>query len=133
MPIYEYLCEDGHVTERRGDLDEDTITCLHMTKLPVVAESGAAVAQAHYCNKSARRRPAYASQGVIFPGVGFTRTVIPPKPPDPKTEAGEPTPDWFEKLDEYAEKQHKDDVNYRDERKKQAKKMLEQVDRGALP
>ncbi len=40
--------------------------------------------------------------------------------------------DWFEKTDEYAEKQYKDDEHYRDERKDKAKKMIKQVKRGAL-
>lgn len=84
------------------------------------------------CGKVATRRPGYPSQGVIFSGTGFTRTVIPPAPPKTTTTPGEPVADWFEKTDEYAEQQYRDDEHYREHRKDQAKKMVDQVKRGAL-
>ena len=114
MPLYEYVCPEGHVTEQKGALDQATIECA-------------------YCKQEARRRPAYLSQGVRFPGVGFTRTVIPPAQPRPDTIHGEPQDDWFEKVDEFAEKQYDYDTEVRPEAKKQLKRMMEEVERGAIP
>lgn len=130
MPTYEYVCEDDHVTEQRGKLDEDTIQCLNLALLVGDVSDGPRVPV--YCKKLAKRRPAYLSQGVVFPGTGFTRTIIPPaKPRVPKT-AGNSAGTAFEQLDEYAEKQYKDDVNYEPERRKIIKKAEKVVERGGL-
>ncbi len=119
MPVYNYICPLGHVTEQKGGYDDAEIRC----------PAGNSVV---WCKEVARRSAVYPSQGVIFSGTGFTRTVIPPAPPKTTTTPGEPVADWFEKTDEYAEKQYKDDEHYRDERKDQAGKMIKQVKRGAL-
>lgn len=58
--------------------------------------------------------------------------MIPPASPKTTTIPGEPVADWYEKTDEYAEQQYKDDEHYREERKDKAKKMIDQVKRGAL-
>lgn len=128
MPIYEYVCPNGHVTEQRGGLDDAEILC------PECLEAAVDSVYAPLRDEQvlAHRRPAYLSQGVIFPGVGFTRTVIPPASPKTTTIPGEPVADWFEKTDEYAERQYRDDEHYRDHRKDQVKKMIGQVKRGAL-
>lgn len=107
------------MTEQRGGLDDAEIPCPECDD----DQKGGGIAT---------RRPGYPSQGVIFSGTGFTRTVIPPAPPKTTTVPGEPVADWYEKTDEYAEKQYRDDEHYRDERKDQAKKMIKQVKRGAL-
>ena len=113
MPVYEYACEDGHVAERKGGYDDIYIKCPD-------------------CGKPALRRPCYRSQGVIFKGVGFTKTVIPPPPPKPSTIPGEPSDDWLEKTNNFAGQQYRDDEEYREERKKQASDMVKQVERGAI-
>lgn len=113
MPLYDYICTLKHVTEQRGGYDDATIPCPK-------------------CKNIATRRPGYISQGVIFHGTGFTRTVIPPAPPKPTTKAGEPVNDWAEHTDEYVRKNYEDDKNYREERKQQAKDMLQQVDKGGI-
>ena len=113
MPQYEYVCTSEHVTEQRGGYDDATIPCPR-------------------CNELATRRPGYQSQGVIFKGTGFTKTVIPPSPPKKTTKAGEPVNDWAEKTDTFVRESYTDDKNYRDERKKQAKEMLEQVGKGGI-
>lgn len=111
MPTYEYVCPDGHVTEKKGKLDDETIEC------PVITCTDPREGITD-CGKKARRRPAYLSTGVIFPGTGFTRTVIPPAPPKPPSRP-ELTPDeHFEVMDQYAEEQYKDEINVRPERDK---------------
>ena len=69
---------------------------------------------------------------MIFRGTGFTKTVIPPKPPKPTTKPGEPINDWAEKTDTYVRESHNDDRNYREDRKQQAKEMLDQVKKGGI-
>lgn len=122
MPTYDYICPAGHVTEQHGGYDDAKITCYWPADRP----------DSTVCGKVARRSAVYPSQGVVFKGTGFTRTVIPPAPPKTTTTPGEPVADWFEKTDEYAEKQYRDDEHYREDRKDQAKKMIKQVKRGAL-
>ena len=113
MPVYEYVCDNGHETEQQGGYEDNDIECPN-------------------CRKSAKRRACYRSQGVIFKGVGFTKTVIPPPPPKPSTIPGEPSDDWLEKTNNFAGQQYRDDEEYREERKKQASDMVKQVERGAI-
>ena len=120
MPNYEYVCPNDHMTEQHGGLDDATIICTQLLKNALI------------CGHIATRRPAYKSQGVIFKGVGFTKTVIPPAPPKPTTIPGEPTADWLDKTDTFAQEQYQDDKEYRDERKRQAKEMIDQVKRGKI-
>lgn len=122
MPIYEYVCTYGHVTEQRGGYDDATILC----------RAAIEAFDRFLCGEVATRRPGYQSQGVIFKGTGFTRTVIPPAPPTKTTIPGEPVNDWAEKTDTYVRESYKDDNNYRDERKKQAKEMLKQIEKGGI-
>ena len=82
------------------------------------------------CGKIAKRCAAYRDQGVIFKGVGFTKTVLPPPPPKAGTEAGEPVADWEDHMHEYAGKQYEDDKEHHEERKKQAGGMIEEVKSG---
>ena len=68
------------------------------------------------CGKIAKRCAAYRDQGVIFKGVGFTKTVLPPPPPKVGTEAGEPVKDWEDKMSIYAHDQYKDDFQHHESR-----------------
>ena len=128
MPIYEYVCEHDHVTEQKGGYDDEMIPCPEVVLY--VEVSGDPLLGT--CDMPAHRRPGYISQGVIFKGTGFTKTVIPPSPPKPTTKAGEPVNDWAEKTDTYVRESYTDDKNYRDERKQQAREMLEQVGKGGI-
>ena len=122
MPLYTYTCVEGHVTEHRGGYDDVKIPCPWLQGT-----------SRQKCQLPAKRNAVYREQGVIFKGVGFTTTAIPPLPPKPETKAGEPVADWEEKLHEFADKQYQHDTNYRDESKEVAKKALKQLKRGAVP
>ena len=118
MPVYEYVCSNEHVTERRAGYNNVWILC------PV-------------CKKHAHRRAAYREQCVIFPDPSFTRTIIPPAPPKPPKHIGSrkkrpSTSQWYEQMDEYAEKQYKDDVNVKPERDKVIAKALRDAERGKV-
>ena len=133
MPNYEYVCDSGHVTEQRGGYDDADILCPEEITCTYDCDNCAPYhVCGSICGRIATRRPGYKSQGVIFSGVGFTKTVIPPAPPQPTTIPGEPTADWLDKTDTFAQKQYQDDKEYRDERKKQAKEMIDQVKRGKI-
>jgi len=144
MPIYEFVCitNPEHLTQKRTGIDEDTINCptcdiaatcekceLTDDEIP----SGYQKCDICHLHFPAVRRPFYEDTAVQFPGVGFTRTSIPPAPPKPTTIPGESTENWFEKLDEFAEKNYNDDENIRPYRKEQAGDMVKQLKRGALP
>ena len=81
---------------------------------------------------NAYRRSYYKDTGVSFQGTGFTKTVVPPGKPQPGTTPGEPTADWYEKLDRHAERVYKDDENVQPYRKEQAREMLTQREGGSL-
>jgi len=103
MPRYEYECEYGHVTEKRGTLDEEAITCLHIVE-PLVM--GPRAIPVRYCGKIARRRAVYRDQSVTFVGEGFTRSVVPPPAPVPPSTFGETADIDFEKKDEFAKRSY---------------------------
>lgn len=86
----------------------------------------------HDCGKPATRRPFYEDTAVSFPGTGFTKTVIPPPPPKAGTKPGEPTQDWYEKLDRHAERTYRDDEDVQPYRKQQAEKMLKEREGGSI-
>jgi len=94
MPRYRYKCPEGHEFECYASYNADTVVC---------EEHGL----------PAERQAVYRDQAVIFRGGGWTRSVVPPAPPDPPSSAGESTDVHFEKLDEFAEKQYKYDRNVR--------------------
>jgi hypothetical protein len=112
------------VTEKKGKLDEEEILCPALIRVPSPGNKP--------CEKPAHRRPAYLSTGVIFPGTGFTRTVIPPAPPKPPSRP-ELTPDeHFEAMDKFAEDQYKDEVNVRPERDKVIEKARKDASEGKI-
>jgi len=71
MPIYEYRCPDGHVTDQRVPMAEapgpDTVRCPQ----PPTTRS-----ERSRCGKTARRAEVNRV-GVIFHADGFTRRVAP--------------------------------------------------------
>ena len=129
MPTYIYTCADGHEFEAKRGYDDATIDCPCGVGIPDFPGEDRPVTL-HACGAPATRRAVYAEQGVIFSGVGFTRTIIPPAPPKPNTIAKEPIPDWEDKMHEYAHDQHQDDVQYRDARKQQLAGMKRELDGG---
>lgn len=143
IPIYTYQCPDKHVFDRRAGYNAEMVDCsvvlnpTTMTRRQLdLLNPDQQMAVAHganvVCHKKARRRPYYEDTAVSFTGTGFTQTIIPPGKPKAGTKAGEPTGDWFEKLDRHAEAVYKDDENVQPYRKEQAKKMLTERDRGAI-
>ena len=96
MPTYEYLCPACDHTF------EETAVAYDTDKLPCPK-----------CHQIARRVPVYREQGVIFSGSGFTRSVVPPARPLPRSTRGENTEVDFEIKSEYAEEVYKHDKNVR--------------------
>ena len=61
MPVYDFNCPKcGRLPDIMASIDDDTIACPD-------------------CGGSAKRAAVYQSQGVIFKGAGFTKSVVPPK------------------------------------------------------
>lgn len=123
-----------HTFDRRAGYDDAETRCTELV-LPrkdtdVYIDDGEA--ELVECGHGAYRRPYYEDTGVQFTGTGFTQTIIPPAKPQVGTIKGEPTSDWFEKLDRHAERVYQDDENVQPYRKEQAKKMIKEVDRGAI-
>lgn len=108
MPMYRYVCEDGHEFEQRGGYDDDVVDCLQMELVP---QTGAK----YPCLAPAKRQAVYRDQSVIFSGPGWTKSIVPPPEPLPPSSAGESTDIHFEKLDEFASKQYDYDRNIRPE------------------
>ena len=98
MPVYEFICPSGHITERRSDLDTDTIEC------PEPVDRLGPL-----CRLPARRRPFYESQAVTnLP----TRGPILPIRPKPRSTHGE-KPDYAKEIwDETAWQQYQYDKRY---------------------
>ncbi len=117
MPTYTYRCNAAppHTFDKKAGFDDAMVNCIEED-----------------CTSVALRRPYYEDTAVSFQGTGFTQTVIPPAKPQPGTIKGEPTSDWFEKLDRHAERVYRDDEDVEPYRKKQAKKMLDQMDKGGI-
>ena len=111
MPRYDFTCEDGHTFELVAGFDEDTVVCQKFCcdDSPV-------------CGKPAKRHAVYLSQGVIFKGDGFTKSVRVPEPPEPPETGGMPIHGHLEELDNFAKKAHKYDENVRPERKEEKRK-----------
>ena len=103
MPRYEYKCSQCKKKfEEKGGYEQKMKPCPR-------------------CGKKAHRQAVYRGQGVVFSGEGFTRQVIIPSQPKPKSTAKEGPDIAFEMQDEYAKKHYEDSVNvepYRRERKK---------------
>ncbi len=95
MPLYDYRCKKGHLTESiRGTLNQDKILC-------------------SVCKGESKRVSVYREQGVVFKGEGFTRSVIPPASPKPPTTSDE-KPDYAkEMLDDFAYENYEHDKDYR--------------------
>ncbi len=143
MPVYTYRCNGPvmHTFDQRGGYDDEEVLCSF-----AVPPSGkhwvvdcdyfgcraCELGEGTPCGHEAHRRPYYEDTAVSFQGTGFTQTIVPPAKPQAGTIKGEPTQDWFEKLDRHAERVYKDDENVEPYRKKQAKKMLKQVDKGGI-
>ncbi len=133
MPVYTYRCNGPvmHTFDQRGGYDDDQVKCTAMAGCDCGPEPTGCGCQV-VCGHEAYRRPYYEDTAVSFQGTGFTQTVIPPAKPQPGTVKGEPTQDWFEKLDRHAERVYRDDEDVEPYRKKQAKEMLKQVDKGGI-
>ncbi len=136
MPVYTYRCNGPvmHTFDQRGGYDDEQVKCKEMVLL--VLDTDALIddqeSKLIECGHFANRRPYYEDTAVSFQGTGFTQTIVPPAKPQPGTIKGEPTSDWFERLDRHAERVYKDDENVEPYRKKQAKDMLKQVDKGGI-
>ncbi len=136
MPVYTYRCNGPvmHTFDQRGGYEDDEVKCL----VPVLKVNDAdqviddSEGKLVECGHEAYRRPYYEDTAVSFQGTGFTQTVIPPAKPQAGTIKGEPTSDWFERLDRHAERVYRDDEDVEPYRKKQAKEMLKQVDKGGI-
>ncbi len=136
MPTYTYRCNgpEMHTFDQRGGYDDEEVVCKVIVTNPRAhLDCGGGDCECEVeCGMNAYRRPYYEDTAVSFTGVGFTQTVIPPAKPQPGTIKGEPTSDWFERLDRHAERVWKDDENVEPYRKKQAKEMLDQMDDGGI-
>jgi putative FmdB family regulatory protein len=106
VPTYDYICSEGHEFEAVRGYDDETIDC--------------------ECGAKATRQAVYPGQGVIFKGMGFTKSVLPPAPPKIPSTASESTAVDFEQKDEYAKESYDHDKNVRpyvkEEKKKELKK-----------
>ena len=121
MPRYDYTCEDGHTFELVAGFDEETVMC---PKREAIRDQDPFLEDvvAPLCGKPAKRHAVYRSQGVIFKGDGFTKSVRVPEPPEPPETGGMPIHGHLEELDNFAKKAHEYDENVRPERKKERKK-----------
>ncbi len=136
MPTYTYRCNGlpMHTFDRRAGFDDAETLCTELVLLTTDTDQVIDDAEGKLveCGHEAYRRPYYEDTAVSFQGTGFTQTIVPPAKPQAGTIKGEPTEDWFEKLDRHAERVYKDDENVEPYRKKQAKEMLEQADGGSI-
>ena len=101
MPIYEYVCELGHVTTQRGGYDDAEIVC----NGPKLCEDCTP-----FCFRPAYRRPFNKDYGVL--GLP-TRGPILPAPPAPRSTSGEESDTiWAEIMDTQAHEQHEHAKKY---------------------
>lgn len=102
MPRYDYECPDGHVFEETAGYDDDVLSCIW----GITSSRGP-------CGKPARRHAVYRNQGVIFKGEGFTKSVVAPPPPDPRSTQGLTSDEAVEVWDDIAKEQYQYDQNDR--------------------
>ena len=135
MPTYTYRCNGPvmHTFDKRAGYDDEETICTVLIPCLNCRQAQREECNAQEaCGMNAYRRPYYEDTAVSFTGTGFTQTVIPPAKPQAGTIKGEPTSDWFERLDRHAERVYRDDEDVEPYRKKQAKEMLKQIDKGGL-
>ena len=112
MPTYDYECVLGHVFEAIRGYNDEVIDCLVMDDDD----------PDYACGLPARRYAVYRNQGVIFKGEGFTKSVVVPPPPDPKSTQGLTSDEAVEVWDDIAKEAYQYDENdrpylYEEERK----------------
>jgi hypothetical protein len=122
MPCYDFECPDGHVYEAIAGYDDAELPCTWG-----VLSLGSS--QYHRCGLPAKRRAVYRDQGVIFKGDGFTKSVIVPSPPNPRSTQGLTPDEAVEVWDDTAKEIYKYDQNdrpylYEEEQKFVAKEGL---------
>lgn len=77
-----------------------------------------------FCGAKAKRQAVYRGQGVIFKGTGFTKSVLPPAPPETPSTAGETVEIDYEQKDRFAQEAYQHDKNVRPYVKEAKKKEL---------
>lgn len=122
-PTYDYVCEEGHKFEAVRGYDDETILC-PLGIAEITLEPPMEFPQP--CGAKAKRQAVYPGQGVIFRGDGFTKSVLPPAPPEIPSTAGESTDTDFEIKDEFAKEAYEHDKNVRpyvkEEKKQEGRK-----------
>ena len=103
MPVYEYQCEDGHVTTvLHASYDLEEIECRQME---LVKGTGAK----YPCLARARRRPFYLEQTVT--GLPTRAPLLPPRPA-PRSSKKESADTAGEMMDEFAHDSYQWDRKY---------------------
>ena len=122
MPRYDFECSDGHVFEAIAGYDDTELPCQIMADgIPDFPGDRRAITL-HECGLPAKRHAVYRNQGVIFKGEGFTKSVVAPPPPDPKSTQGLTSDEAVEVWDDIAKEAYQYDKNdrpylYEEERK----------------
>ena len=111
MPIYDYICSEGHVTTQRGSYDDAEIVCLvDVTYEFFKDKDGRSIYLTDPCLEQAHRRPFSTDYGVS--GLP-TRGPIVPAPPAPRSTSGEESDTvWGEIMDTQAHEQHEHAKKY---------------------
>ncbi len=109
MPKYDYECPDGHLFETIAGYDDEVIPC------KIALDTGAYEPGRSYnvCRLPAKRHAVYRDQGVIFKGEGFTKSVVVPPPPDPKSTQELTLDEAVEVWDDIAKEAYQYDKNDR--------------------
>lgn len=123
IPKYDYECSEGHLFEAIAGYDDEVLLCKH--------SYGRSKVGIHtiLCGLPAKRKAVYRNQGVIFKGEGFTKSVVVPPPPDPRSTQGLTSDEAVEVWDDIAKDAYTYDQNdrpylYEEERKFVAKEGL---------
>jgi len=107
LPKYDYECPDGHLFEAVAGFDDDVLLCRHSYGRSKVGTHNVV------CGLPAKRHAVYRDQAVIFKGEGFTKSVVAPPPPDPKSTQGLTSDEAVEVWDDIAKEAYQYDKNDR--------------------
>ena len=109
MPKYDFECSDGHIFELIAGYNDEVVPC-RIAVASGVYEPGRSVG---VCRLPAKRLAVYQSQGIIFKGDGFTKSVVVPSPPLPKSTQGLTSDQAVEVWDGIAKANYQYDKNDR--------------------